>query len=480
MRWTIDQIVQATGGSVLYGDPESGFAGVGIDSRTIAADQIFVAIRGAIHDGHQFVDQVVAKGVRGIVIESGTQVPLAHEAFKGRGASCVVVSDGVRALGMLARHQRDGFDIPVVAITGSNGKTSTRLMTAAVMAQRFNTLSTQGNLNNEIGLPLTLFNLEAGHAAAVLELGMNHAGELTRLGAICRPTIGVLTNVGPAHLEFLGSLEGVARAKAELIDQVTGDGTVVLNADDVLVAAMARGAGQRRVIFFGTGENAQVRASDIRPHASGVQFDLILPVGRTPVGLCTPGPFMVFNALAAAAAGYAAGLSILEIKCGLEKFSQINGRLQVVEAGRGVRIIDDTYNANPASMAAAVDTLRLLKGPLPGIAIVGDMLELGGQAPVLHRQLGERMAASRVSRLYACGRYADDVAEGARQAGLAETAIFTGDKDAVTQDLLGRLESDCWLLVKGSRGMAMETVVAAVRHWAGQPVASHNHTEPIH
>lgn len=479
MQWTVDQIVHATGGSLLYGEPGRTFVGVGIDSRTIAVDHLFVAIRGTMHDGHNFVEQVVAKGVRGVIIEAETRVPLSHEAFRGVGAACVAVTDTTLALGRLARHLRDRFDMPVVAITGSNGKTTTRLMTAAVMAERFKTLSTQGNLNNEIGVPLTLFNLEVGHEAAVLELGMNHAGELTRLGKICRPTVGVITNVGPAHLEFLGSLEGVARAKAELIDQVCDDGSIVLNADDPLVAAMAHRAGGRRIICFGMSENAQVRASGIRSDGAGVEFDLVLPAWHVPVRLSTPGVFMVANALAAAAAGYAAGLSVQEIKSGLEKFSQIKGRLQVVHFGQGVHLIDDTYNANPASMAAALETLRMLRGAQPGIVVVGDMRELGEQAAVLHFQLGEKVAATGASRLYACGQYAADVAQGARKAGMADTLIFAGDKDTATADLLGRLEGGSWVLIKGSRGMAMETVVEAVRQWADKTVAPNSNTPSV-
>lgn len=482
MQWRVEQIVQATGGRLLYGVPGQTYAGVGIDSRVITADRLFVAIRGSRYDGHRFVDEVVAKGVRGLVIEAALMSQLSHDAFQGLGVACVAVDDTTRALGALACYTRTQHAIPVVAITGSNGKTSTRLMTTAVMSERFNTLSTQGNLNNEIGLPLTLFQLTAEHEAVVVELGMNHPGELSRLGAICQPTIGVITNVGPAHLEYLGSLAGVARAKAELIDSIidgyrtdgrvacgspVAKGTVVLNADDPLVAAMAEHAGDRRVLFFGTNPNAQVRAEQIRSIDQGVAFDLVLPALRAPMRLATAGRFMVANALAAAAVGYATGLSPQEIKNGLAKFRQIKGRLQVIDAGRAVRIIDDTYNANPSSMAAAIDTWQELRGANPGIIMVGDMLELGDQAEQLHRQLGARAAAGRPKRLYACGRYAEEVAQGARAAGLADHTIFVGTLEAAVRDVLGYLEGGCWVLVKGSRGMAMERIVEAIVHWAG-------------
>ena len=222
MNWQLEDIVAATGGRLLYGAAPQGFRGIGIDSRTIGPGELFVAIRGTTHDGHGFVPQVAAKGVRGIVVQEQGVIPLDHGALESRGVACVAVRDTTRALGALAAFLRQRVQIPVVAITGSNGKTTTRRMTDLVMGRQFNTLATEGNLNNEIGLPLTLFRLTDDHQAAVLELGMNHPGEIDRLGAICRPTIGVITNVGPAHLEFFGSVPAIARAKAELLAHIDG------------------------------------------------------------------------------------------------------------------------------------------------------------------------------------------------------------------------------------------------------------------
>ncbi|RJQ66294.1 MAG: UDP-N-acetylmuramoyl-tripeptide--D-alanyl-D-alanine ligase [Desulfobacteraceae bacterium] len=465
MQWTIEHILKATGGRLLYGARDARFAGVGIDSRTIAAGQLFVAIRGETHDGHTFIDQVIAKGVRGLVVADNAAGKPDHAPWQKLGAACVAVPDTTRALGGLAAFQRNRVNIPVVAITGSNGKTSTRQMTTQVMAQRFNTLSTQGNFNNEIGLPLTLFNLSSRHEAAVLELGMNHPGELTRLGAICRPTIGVITNVGPGHLEFLGSMEGVARAKEELIAQVDPNGTVVLNQDDPLVAAMAPRA-CRRVLYFGATPQADVQARDIRETPAGIAFEIKLPDASTHVVLPTPGRFMAINALAAAAAGYLAGLPAADIKAGLESFAPTKGRLKVIRTARGVNIIDDTYNANPASMAAAFNTLAALRRDRPGIIIVGDMLELGAQTEALHRQVGALAAGSGASRLYAYGPHARAVLDGAGRAGLADSDMFAGSKEAIAADVAQHLSPRHWVLVKGSRGMAMETVVEAIRQWA--------------
>jgi UDP-N-acetylmuramoyl-tripeptide--D-alanyl-D-alanine ligase len=470
MQWTLEQVEQATAGKRLYGDPGRRYSTVGIDSRTIAAEALFVAIPGERFDGHTFVTQVVEKGVRGLVIRHDRAADLDHGALQSRGVSCVAVADTVGALGALAGYQRGRFDIPVVAITGSTGKTTTRLMTALVFAQWFETLATQGNLNNEIGLPLTLFQLDAQHRAAVLELGMNHAGEIDRLGAICRPTIGVITNIGPVHLEFFDSVEAIARAKGELMAHVAAGGTMLLNRDDPYSAALAP-ASLRPVLFYGSADDAAVRAAEIRETEQGVAFELILPNGSTPIQLQTPGRFMVANALAAAAAGHLAGIPPKEIKAGLEAFLPIKGRLKMVKSAKGVNIIDDTYNANPVSMAAALSTLAAVKGNGRAFAVLGDMLELGQKSAMLHRQLGQKAGEYKVERLYAFGPHAAEVVAGAQSAGMSAADVLAGDKSALAEDLTARLAPGDWVLVKGSRGMTMETVVAQLLRWAGGEIS---------
>jgi UDP-N-acetylmuramoyl-tripeptide--D-alanyl-D-alanine ligase len=465
MKWHVHDIVKATGGSLLYGADVHGFKGIGIDSRVIAPGDLFVAIRGTTHDGHAFVPQVVANGIRGIVVQEQTDVVLDHPSLKKQGVACVAVRDTTQALGALAKYRRQQVQIPVVAITGSNGKTTTRQMTAQVMAQHFKTLATEGNLNNEIGLPLTLFRLTGEHRAAVLELGMNHPGEMNRLGAICRPTIGLITNVGPAHLEFLGSVQAVARAKGELLPHIDPKGYAVLNMDDDHVAALASLA-SCAVLYFGTSTHADVRAESIDETAGGITFELILPHDRLPIALKTPGRFMVFNALAAAAAGYLAGVGSQEIKVGLESFSPVKGRLNVITTANGVHIVDDTYNANPASMAAAIDTLTALKKSGRGFIVLGDMLELGATAAALHHQVGGFAGSARPDKLYVFGEHAQDVLSGARQAGMAQGHIMAATKGEIAADLMQELKTGDWVLVKGSRGMAMETVVEAILCWA--------------
>jgi UDP-N-acetylmuramoyl-tripeptide--D-alanyl-D-alanine ligase len=465
MLWSVDDLVQATAGRLLYGGSDMLFNGVGIDSRIIDPQMVFVALRGSNHDGHKFVDQVVAGGVRGIIVRQEAAETLKHDNWQAQGVACVAVSDTTSALGALAAYQRSLYQIPLVAITGSNGKTTTRQMAAAVMAQQFRILATEGNQNNEIGVPLTLFNLTETHQAAVLELGMNHAGEIDRLGAICKPTIGMITNVGPAHLEFLGTLEGVAQAKEELLDHIDAKGHAVLNLDDEYVAQMASRA-SCGVTFFGTRPDAHIRAEEIETRSQGTAFMLVLPTDRVPVQLNATGRFMVSNALAAAAAGHLIGVTAQRIKTGLEAFHPSNGRLEQLQLPNGVHVINDTYNANPASMAVAFESFAMLKGAKRGFLVLGDMLELGGQTASLHRRIGERAARSEPFRIYAFGEYAGDVIQGAQAAGMARADLFAGSKTEITADLIQHLKAGDWVLVKGSRGTAMETVVDAVRNWS--------------
>ncbi len=466
MNWCVKDILTATGGRYLYGGADQCFHGVGIDSRTVDAAALFVAIRGDRHDAHEFIPQVVERGVRGLVVEAQPRASMQHGEWKAKGVACVSVADTTRALGGLAAFMRQKLNIPVVAITGSNGKTTTRQMTASVMAQKYKTLATQGNLNNEIGLPLTLFKLDRAHEAAVLELGINHFKEMDRLGAICKPTIGMITNIGPAHLEFLGNLEGVARAKGELLTHIDSKGYVILNKDDDYVAGLAAQA-SCNVVYFGISPQADVRADSIVESADGIAFRLILPDASVPVQLNTSGRFMVSNALAAATAGHLAGISAQLIQQGLESFSPESGRLRIIETAKGVKIIDDTYNANPASMAAALQTLSTMGKSDRCFAVLGDMLELGDQAGQLHRQIGITAGKAGVFKLYAYGDYAPEVISGAQEGGMTKGHLMAADKEEITADLMARLRPDDWVLVKGSRGMAMETVVRAISDWGG-------------
>jgi UDP-N-acetylmuramoyl-tripeptide--D-alanyl-D-alanine ligase len=465
LNWTTRDILEATGGDLLSGAADAAFAQVVIDSRKIAPEQLFIAIRGENHDGHTFIDEVVARGARGVVVQPdhiGTdQQKRLHRAH----VLAVGVDDTTRALGALAAYHRRRMPARILALTGSNGKTTTRAMIESILSRCLETLATRGNLNNEIGVPLTLFRLTPRHQIGVIEMGMNHPGEIDRLGQIATPDFGLITNVAPAHLEGLRTVEGVRDAKGELLDHVAPDGRAILNADDPLVrdlAARSRAA----VVFYGQAREAHVQAEDIRPGPEGTHFRLILPHASGTVQLRIPGVFMVANALAAAAAADALGVAMADIQAGLAAVPPVSGRMQIQRLAGDITIINDCYNANPASAAAAIATLTALKGKARGILVMGDMLELGRAAADLHRQTGKRAGAADLALLYAHGPHADEVAGGARAAGMAADRIKTGTVPSICSDLTTRLQPGDWVLVKGSRGMKMERVVEALTTWA--------------
>jgi len=466
-RWTIRDVLNATDGALVSGADGREFAGIGIDSRTIGPEDIFVAIAGETHDGHRFVADVLTKGGQGFVVAGDQAADLPLDRMRATDAACVTVADTTIALGGMARFNRNRKPLTVLAITGSNGKTSTRMFTEQVVSGKFATLGTSGNLNNHIGLPLTLLRRTPQHEAAVVELGMNHRGEITRLGEICQPDVGIITNVAPAHLEGLGTVENVAAAKGELLTTIRSGGTAILNADDVRVAALAE-ACPCPVLFFGTCDRAVVRAEHIRPDAMGTAFTLITPSGEIDIRLATPMKAMVANALAAAATGEVLGVSLDRIKVGLEAFSPGAGRMAIRELEGGIRLLDDTYNANPGSMAAAIDTLAAMGAGGRTLAVLGDMLELGDQSRVLHREVGRAVGEAGIDRLYAAGRFAFEMAEGAGQGRMTEDRIFVGTKAEIVEQLREELRADDLILVKGSRGMAMEEVADEIIRWTAE------------
>jgi UDP-N-acetylmuramoyl-tripeptide--D-alanyl-D-alanine ligase len=370
-------------------------------------------------------------------------------------------------LGDLAAFNLQRSQASVVAITGSNGKTTTRKLTAGVLARQYYTLATIGNLNNEIGLPLTLLSLESDHQWAVVELGTNNPGEIKRLTQICSPNIGVITNIGPAHLEGLGSLDGVMQEKGDLLKGLGPNGKAILNADDPRGMRLARKT-EHEVILFGLSDKATIRAEQIIEKDRGISFTLIFKEENVSVDLNSPGRFMILNALAAAAVGYSLGLPSETVKAGLEGFTPVSGRMNILHMPNGIHIIDDTYNANPDSMKAALSTLQKMRAGGRGVFVAGDMLELGEQARALHTKVGALAARSGVSRLYAKGEFDAAVAAGAHEEGMQPADTVTGSRDAIIEDLKGWLQPGDWVLVKGSRGMAMEKVVQGLKDWAGE------------
>jgi UDP-N-acetylmuramoyl-tripeptide--D-alanyl-D-alanine ligase len=464
--WTVNEILKATGGELICGDEKQRFETVSIDSRTISADDVFVAIVGDVHDGHSFINNVLKQGAVGLIVNNQKAKDLPISEWQTQNVACVAVADTTRALGDLAAFHRLRTDVSVIAITGSNGKTTTRQMTAAVIAKKFITLSTVKNYNNQIGVPLTLLRLVPEHKWAVVELGTNSPGEIARLAQICAPDIGVITNIGPAHLEGLGSLDGVMREKGQLIEHLKAAGKAVLNADDRRVYKLATQT-KKEVLLFGQSKNARIRATAVKEKTAGISFSLDLPEESLRVDLKVAGQFMVINALAAAAVGHLLGLSAEDIKAGLEKFEPAWGRMNIFQTANGIHIIDDTYNANPDSMRAAITTLKSLRTNNRSILVAGDMLELGEQSEPLHRQVGAWAAAAGINQLWVTGDFAGAVIAGAKDAGMKDEHIFSGSQERVLVELQKSLKPGDWVLVKGSRGARMEDVVKGIKEWAG-------------
>ena len=421
------------------------FHGVGTDSRTASRSALFVAVRGPRFDGHDFIGDARRRGAAACLVE---RAPDGSMPF-------VLARDSVRALGELAAAWRSRFrDLLLVGITGSNGKTTVKEMTAAILRISGPVCATRGNLNNELGVPLTLCDLDAGHHAAVVELGANHRGEIAALTALARPSVGVVTQCAPAHLEGFGSIEGVARAKGELIEHLPGDAVAVINADDPYAGLWRKLARDRRCMSFGTGADADVRVRS-ESCATGRRVSLDAPAGEVAIELALPGAHNALNAGAAAAAAIAAGASLDAVRDGLAAVRPAKGRLESKRGPRGAEIIDDTYNANPASLQAGLQVLAAK--PAPRWLVLGDMAELGVDGASLHAEAGRRARRHGVERLLVVGELG---VEAARAFGGGATHFE--DRAALVERLREELPDGATVLVKGSRSMAMERVVDAI------------------
>jgi len=459
IAFSASDAVRWTGGRLHQGAPGLELRGVSIDTRTLGSGQLFVAISGPSHDAHDFLDAALARGAGGLLVERGRGLP----AALGARLPVVEAEDTTRALGALAAGHRAGFDGPVVAITGSNGKTTTKEMCAAILAVSRPCLKTRGNLNNQFGLPLTLLERDAEHRAIVVEIGMNHRGEIAPLVAIARPTVGVVTNLGTAHIEHLGSREEIAREKGDLLAGLPAQGVAVLPADDPLALAQGRRA-PGRVVTFGRVANAEVRAEGVAALGErGFAFELASPQGRTPVHVAGLGEHTVANALAAAAAALAAGASLCDVSAGLGSFRPVGGRMERLALPRNIILINDTYNANPQSVEVALRSLAELKGRSRGFAVLGDMAELGAGAAQAHVAAGRLAAELGIDFLFALGPHAPELAKGALEAGMDPARVHVGrDHAEITAEVERWLQGDDWVLVKGSRSMRMERVVESL------------------
>jgi len=457
------QVAKASGGKLVAGNAKTTCSAVGTDSRSPLEDSLFVALSGENFNGADFCADAVAGGARILVVTNTDW----SRGLTGdlKDAAVVTVDDTLHALGDLAAWRRAAFRIRLVAITGSNGKTSTKEMTTAVLGGAPGVLSNQGNLNNLVGMPRSLLALGEGHHHVVMEMGMNRPGEIARLAEIARPQVGVLTNVHPVHLEGLGSLQAVAEAKGELLEALPSDGTAVLNADDPYVLKQAARTKARQVTF-GRSPSAEVRVVSARQKAGEVEAELALPDGSLKVRIDRPGLHNALNAAAAAAVGMVEGIEPDRIAERIGRASLPALRMERLELGSGCLLVD-CYNANPRSVEAALSTLRDLAGG-PAYAVLGDMRELGEASEELHRKTGQAAAVADLAGLCTFGGEARAIASGAREGGLAEVAE-TESIDEATQWTRERLKAGGWVLIKGSRAMRMERIAETIAAEYGVP-----------
>lgn len=454
---TIREIIDATDARVIALDAIEEFLDHTIshitqDSREAAPGSLFFAIRGERVDGHDFISECFQKGATACLSEK--------VIAPKKGSVLLLVPDVKKALLMLAAYYRAQFSIPVIGITGSVGKTTTKDMVASVLQQKYNVLWTQGNYNNEIGVPLTLFRLEETHEVAVIEMGMNHFGEIHRLTEIVKPQIGLISNVGVAHIEHLGSREGILQAKCEMLALLPEDGVAVLNADNDMLATLA-GKLPQRISWFGIKDRHGLYADEIRIMDLCETYCRIhTPKGSFTARIPLPGEHMVLNALSAVAIGLELGLSLKEMKAGIEGFSPAKNRMEVMRLTNGLTVLNDVYNANPVSVKASLDILSQAEGHR--VAILGYMGELGEYAQQMHHEVGAYAAKTGVTLLFCIGEFAEAMKAGAAAGGLTEIRCYRTQEEFWASGL-SLLQAGDTILIKASRSVALEKTVDKIQ-----------------
>ena len=451
----IAQATAAMNGQLLQGSPETVVSGVAIDSRDVSPGKLFFALLGARSDGHLYVGDVLNRG-GAAVISRQVQVNAAQSQ-----RPLIMVADTLQAMQDLAGYYRRLFSLPVVAVKGSTGKTTTKDLIAGVLGTIYRVLKTEGNQNNEIGLPLTLMRIDRDCDAVVLEMAMRGQGQIAALCRLSQPQIGVVTNIGMTHMESLGSQEAIAEAKGELLRALPPGGCAVLNGDDPWQRRLADQC-NCEVIFYGEGDGTAVSARNIVMYGlRGSEWLLQTPLGEATCHLPHPGRHNISNALAAAAVGCQLGLRPEQIAHGLETVSLTGRRLEIKKGIRGSTIVDDTYNASPASVKAALRLLADIPDRGRSIAVLGDMYELGQETVSGHRAVGEYAATLQIDYLFTVGELAREIAEGARAAGMPTNRVgVCPDNQTVTALVRDFVKSGDVVLIKGSRGVRMEEIVA--------------------
>ncbi|MCP4668391.1 MAG: UDP-N-acetylmuramoyl-tripeptide--D-alanyl-D-alanine ligase [Deltaproteobacteria bacterium] len=452
-------------GTWCSGDREIPLAGLTTDSRTVRRGELFWALKGERFDGHDFVSHAIRNGAAGVVVQRGRWHPESGNKAGSPVPVVIEVDDTLKALGDLAGWWRRSHEVRVAAITGSTGKTTTKEITARILELGKSTLKNQGNFNNLIGLPLTLLKLKAHHRNGVLEMGMNRRGEIGRLTEIADPHVGVITNVGMAHLEGVGDLEGVARAKTELVEKISPKSKVILNGDDLLLMQSAAPY-KKEVITFGLGEKNDVRVTDIRDAGRKGTFFNIRYQGRSwAVTLPIPGLHNVLNAAAAAAIGLCLNEPPEHIVEGLGLFEGVKGRFVTSLLTRGVMLVDDTYNANPSSLQASLASLGSLTDVGGRIMVgLGDMMELGDAATAAHIRAGGMVAELRPDRFFSMGEHAGEMVKGAIEAGLSPSRVHIVETHRqMAKGIEKGIKEGDLIFLKGSRKMGLEKVVQLLK-----------------
>jgi len=463
MKLSIEEIIGATGAKIGQKGDAGFVTSVSTDTRTLKKGDLFIAIKGPHFDGHKFVREAIEKGARGIVRNPKLENQNITEKIWD-----IQVDDTVRALGDIANAWRKKVPAIIVAVTGSNGKSTTKEMIAQGVSATRKVVKTEGNFNNLIGLPLQVLRISEEDSVAVLEMGMNEEGEIRRLTKIAEPNIGIITNVNPAHLEKLHNVENVARAKGELFEEIRKDGIVVVNMEDPKVVKLSEKFEGKKITFgmqngcdvqFGRLISEGIDETSLTFYVRGREYSMSLPV---------PGVHNVMNALAAIAVGVALKVTILTMVPGLERFSPMKMRMERVQLLNGVQVVNDSYNANPSSMFAALRTIGSAKKAGRFIAVFGDMLELGDAAKEKHFELGKNAANFKVSKLYVAGEFAGEVVKGAVSGGIKESDIVCKEKaDDLKQRIFDEIKTGDVVLVKGSRGMGMEVIAEYLKNEIG-------------
>ena len=440
---TVKEIVLATGGTLLWGNEETSVSSVCTDNRRVTPDSLFIPLIGERFDAHNFIESALSAGA------SVTLTAKADKVQSSWGKAAILVDDTRHALGAVSAYYRKKFSLPLVAITGSVGKTTVKELTYAALSTEKNTLKTDGNFNNEIGLPLTLFRLEDHHEAAIIEMGMSGFGEIDALASMATPNIGILTNIGMSHIEKLGSQENIYKAKSELFAHIKEGGIVIINGDDPILAAHKNEI-KHKVISCGTSPKHDLYAENITSTPNGVTFTAVWKGEKTTINLRFPGEHNVVNALLACAAAVCLGISMETVAKGLSAYAPDNQRMQLIDAD-GITIINDCYNAAPASVSAAIRVLCARQGRK--IAVLGDIKELGEFSESAHRAIGKEAAESGIDAVFAFGENAKWIAESA-----GSIARHYDDIDALNTDLSAFIKAGDTILVKASRAMKLERV----------------------